>query len=90
MDTPMRTLIRKYPDLAVTVLDQCFKEWDVKTVGNFVDMNFEFIDDSFNYRFLAHFFSSSSINFLRDLGLQERKDEGTLFLREDKLVCWQM
>ena len=46
----MRMLIRKYPDLAMTVLDQCFKESDVKTEETIVDMNFEFIDDSYYYR----------------------------------------
>ena len=46
----MRMLIRKYPDLAMTVLDKCFKESNVKNGGTFVNMNFEFIDDSYYYR----------------------------------------
>jgi hypothetical protein len=65
LDTPMRMLIRKYPDLAETVLDQvirilpvgninfqlqCYKEKHNLGEGTFVDMNFEFIEDSFNYR----------------------------------------
>ena len=46
----MRMLIRKCPDMAETVLDQCYKEKDVLAEGTIVDMNFEFIEDSFNYR----------------------------------------
>ena len=56
LDTPMRMLVRKYPDLAEIVLDQCYKEKKNLGEGIFVDMTFEFIEDSFNYRYwhLAH------------------------------------
>ena len=47
----MRMLIRKYPDLAEVVLDQCYKEKKNLGEGVFVDMTFEFIEDSFNYRY---------------------------------------
>ena len=47
----MRMLIRKYPDLAELVLDQCYKEKKNLGEGVFVDMTFEFIEDSFNYRY---------------------------------------
>ena len=50
LDTPMRMLIRKYPDLAEIVLDHCYKEKKNHGEGIFVDMTFEFIEDSFNYR----------------------------------------
>ena len=46
----MRMLIRKYPDLAEIVLDHCYKEKKNHGEGIFVDMTFEFIEDSFNYR----------------------------------------
>ena len=52
LDTPMRMLIRKFPEMAETVLDQCYKEKQVYGEGVFVDMNFEFIEDTFNYRFI--------------------------------------
>ena len=51
LETPMRMLIRKYPDLAEVVLDQCYKEKKNLGEGVFVDMTFEFIEDSFNYRY---------------------------------------
>ena len=51
LETPMRMLIRKYPDLAELVLDQCYKEKKNLGEGVFVDMTFEFIEDSFNYRY---------------------------------------
>ena len=51
LDTPMRMLVRKYPDLAEIVLDQCYKEKKNLGEGIFVDMTFEFIEDSFNYRY---------------------------------------
>ena len=47
----MRMLVRKYPDLAEIVLDQCYKEKKSLGEGIFVDMTFEFIEDSFNYRY---------------------------------------
>ena len=49
LDTPMRMLVRKYPDLAEIVLDQCYKEKQ-KDQDFLVEMNFEFIEDSFNYQ----------------------------------------
>ena len=52
----MRMLIRKYPDLAELVLDQCYKEKKNLGEGVFVDMTFEFIEDSFNYRCIDAFF----------------------------------
>ena len=53
LDTPMRMLVRKYPDLAEIVLDQCYKEKKNLGEGIFVDMTFEFIEDSFNYRYIG-------------------------------------
>ena len=50
LDTPMRMLIRKCPELAEIVLDQCYKEKHILNEGTIVDMNFEFIEDTFNYR----------------------------------------
>ena len=49
LDTPMRMLIRKFPDIAEIVLDHCYKEkrLDADTC---VEMNFEFIEDTFNYQ----------------------------------------
>ena len=49
LDTPLRMLIRKYPDLAETVLDHCYKEKKLDT-SLCVEMNFEFIEDTFNYQ----------------------------------------
>ena len=49
LDTPLRMLIRKYPDLAETVLDKCYKEKKL-AMGSCVEMNFEFIEDTFNYQ----------------------------------------
>ena len=49
LDTPMRMLIRKYPELAGLVLDRCYKEKEVDQKPC-VEMNFEFIEDSFNYQ----------------------------------------
>ena len=49
LDTPMRMLVRKYPDLAETVLDKCYKEKQIEQNIS-VEMNFEFIEDSFNYQ----------------------------------------
>ena len=46
----MRMLIRKCPDLAEIVLDQCYKEKYIINEGTKVEMTFEFIEDTFNYR----------------------------------------
>ena len=48
LDTPMRNLIRKFPDLAEAVLDKCYKETKSRNQLS-AEMNFEFIDDTFNY-----------------------------------------
>ena len=48
LDSPMRGLIEKFPEQAELVLDKCYKE--IKTseaIG--IEMNFEFIEDTFNY-----------------------------------------
>ena len=37
-------------DLAEIILDQCYKEKKNLGEGIFVDMTFEFIEESFNYR----------------------------------------
>ncbi|XP_023331663.1 transient receptor potential cation channel subfamily A member 1 homolog isoform X2 [Eurytemora carolleeae] len=47
LDTPMRLLIRKYPDLAEVALDRCYQ---VKQEDEVLQMNFEFIEDTYNYR----------------------------------------
>ena len=49
LDTPMRMLIRKFPDMAEVVLDQCYREKQIENEFS-VEMNFEFIEDSFNYQ----------------------------------------
>ena len=49
LDTPMRMLIRKFPDIAEKVLDKCYKEKNNQN-KSFVEMNYEFIEDSFNYQ----------------------------------------
>jgi len=38
-------------DILLTIAFQCYKEKQVYGEGVFVDMNFEFIEDTFNYRF---------------------------------------
>ena len=65
LETPMRMLIRKYPDLAEMVLDQCYKEKKNLGEGVFVDMTFEFIEDSFNYRYRCIFLDERSILYLK-------------------------
>ena len=42
-NTPLRMLIRSYPDLVENVLDRCIKK-NTSTI----EMNFEFIDDTFS------------------------------------------
>ena len=47
--TPMRMLIKKFPDLAELVLDKCYRE--VKRDSEVcIEMNFEFVEDTFNYQ----------------------------------------
>ena len=47
--TPMRQLIKKFPDLAELVLDKSYKE--VKRDSEVcIEMNFEFVEDTFNYK----------------------------------------
>ena len=49
LETPMRQLIERYPDLAQVVLDKCYKEKkDDQDIS--VEMNFEFIEDTYNYQ----------------------------------------
>ena len=42
-DTPMRMMIRAYPDLAEDVFDKC-----IKTQSDCVEMDFEFLEDTFS------------------------------------------
>ena len=61
LNTPMRMLIRKYPDIAKTVLDRCYKEIDKTKVmpkkntdkSEFVEMNFEFIEDTYHFKLVT-------------------------------------
>ena len=47
--TPMRRLIKRFPDLAELVLDKSYKE--VKRDSEVcIEMNFEFVEDTFNYQ----------------------------------------
>ena len=53
-ETPLRLLIKKYPDLAEVVFDNCSTEESVKDPNDqlalptkHVNMNYEFIDDTF-------------------------------------------
>lgn len=49
LDTPMRRLIEKFPEEAELVLDRCYKE--TKSGDDIsVEMNWEFIEDTFNYK----------------------------------------
>ena len=49
LNTPMRLLVKKFPDLAEFVLDKCYKE--VKRDSEVcIEMNFEFVEDTFNYK----------------------------------------
>ena len=49
LDTPMRRLIEKFPEEAAMVLDRCYKE--TKSGDDIsVEMNWEFIEDTFNYK----------------------------------------
>ena len=49
LNTPMRMLVKKFPDIAEFVLDKCYKE--VKRDSEIcIEMNFEFVEDTFNYK----------------------------------------
>ena len=49
LNTPMRMLVKKFPDIAEFVLDKCYKE--VKRDSEVcIEMNFEFVEDTFNYK----------------------------------------
>ena len=54
LDTPLRKLIRKFPDLAEEFLDQCYTVQATKgedeNEGDCIKMNFSFIEDSHSYR----------------------------------------
>ena len=45
LDTPMRQLIRNFPDMAETVLDKCKVEKNDE-----VECNYEFLEDTYKYR----------------------------------------
>ena len=47
--TPMRMLIQKFPDIAEFVLDKCYKEVKIDSEVC-IEMNFEFVEDTFNYQ----------------------------------------
>ena len=44
-NTPLRMLIRSYPDLVEKVLDRC-----IKMNASTLEMNFEFVDDAFSIK----------------------------------------
>ena len=49
LNTPMRMLVKRFPDLAEFVLDRCYKE--VKRDSEVcIEMNLEFVEDTFNYK----------------------------------------
>ena len=53
LDTPFRKLIRKFPDLAETLLDKCYEVREVTSkfgkVEEVAEMNYEFIEDTFKF-----------------------------------------
>ena len=51
LNTPMRMLVKKFPDLAEFVLGKCYKE--VKRDSEVcIEMNLEFLEDTFNYKMI--------------------------------------
>ena len=79
----MRGLIAKFPELAEIVLDKCYKE--TKTDGETcIEMNFEFIEDTFNYQKVEKKETSSSLlRFRSEFSYQHVAESAKSVNKED-------
>ena len=74
LDTPLRMLVRKFPDLATKVLDKCITKEAVtvrEKKQTKVVFDFGFIEDTFNYQEIADTIQLKKVEAEEELGVRE-------------------